>query len=63
MRRFGSQRFATGVQASEAEYAKGSAPYLDALKGLELPPKRPRGQNAGRANAVADRLHQMRVGR
>lgn len=59
----GSQRFATGVQSAEAEWVKGTQPYLDALKGLELPAKRPRGQNAGRANAVADRLHQMRVGR
>jgi len=59
----GSQRFATGVQAAEGEWAKGSAPYLDALKGIELPPRRPRGQNAGRADAVAQRLHQMRVGK
>lgn len=59
----GAQRFPTGVAAAEAEWSKGTQPYLDALKGLELPAKRPRGQNAGRANAVADRLHQMRVGK
>lgn len=59
----GAQRFGPGVQASEGEWAKGAAPYLDALKGLELPARRPRGQNADRANAVAQRLHQMRVGK
>lgn len=59
----GAQRFGPGVQAAEAEWAKGAAPYLDALKGMELPPRRPRGQNAERANAVAQRLHQMRVGK
>jgi len=59
----GAQRYPTGVAASEGDWAKGSQPYLDSLKSLELPPRRPRGQNAGRANAVADRLHQMRVGK
>lgn len=59
----GPQRFQTGVQAAEGDWARGSQPYLDALKGVELPPRRPRGQNAARAQAVADRLHQMRVGK
>lgn len=59
----GAQRYGTGVQAAEGDWSKGVAPYLDALKGLELPPRRPRGQNADRANAVAQRLHQMRVGK
>jgi len=59
----GAQRFPTGVAAAEGDWAKGSQPYLDSLKSLELPPRRPRGQNAGRANAVAERLHQMRVGK
>jgi hypothetical protein len=59
----GAQRYGTGVQAAEGDWAKGTQPYLDALKGLELPPRRPRGQNAERANAVAQRLHQMRVGK
>ena len=59
----GAQRYPTGVQAAEGDWAKGTQPYLDALKGLELPPRRPRGQNAERANAVAQRLHQMRVGK
>lgn len=59
----GAQRFASGVQAAEQEWAKGVQPSLDALKSMELPPRRPRGQNAERANAVATRLHQLRVGK
>lgn len=57
----GAQRFGPGVQAAKGDWAKGYQPYGDSLKSLELPAKRPRGQNAARANAVADRLHQMRV--
>lgn len=59
----GAQRYPTGVAASEQDWARGTQPYLDALKSMELPAKRPRGQNAERANAVAQRLHQMRVGK
>lgn len=59
----GPQRYQTGVQAAAGDWARGTQPYLDALKGMELPPRRPRGQNAERANAVAQRLHQMRVGK
>lgn len=59
----GAQRYPTGVQAAEGDWARGSQPYLDSLKSMELPPRRPRGQNADRANAVAQRLHQMRVGK
>lgn len=59
----GAQRYPTGVQAAEGDWARGSQPYLDSLKSMELPPRRPRGQNADRANAVAQRLHAMRVGK
>lgn len=59
----GATRYGPGVQASEQEYSKGVQPYLDSLKGLELPARRPRGQNSERANAVAMRLHQLRVGK
>lgn len=59
----GAQRYAPGVQASENEWARGVQPSLDALKSLDLPAKRPRGQNAGRADAVAQRLHALRVGK
>ncbi len=59
----GAQRFPTGVQASEGEWGKGTAPYLDAIKGMELPPRRPKGDpgNQARANAVATRLRQIKL--
>lgn len=61
----GAQRFPTGVGASEADFAKGAAPYLDALKSMELPPRRPKGDpgNQARAQAVAMRLRAIKVGR
>jgi len=59
----GPARFSTGVQAAEGDWARGTQPYLDALKSMELGPRRPRGQNADRANQVAARLHAMRVGK
>jgi hypothetical protein len=39
-------------------------PYLDTLKGMELPPRRPKGDpgNQARANAVASRLRAQKVG-
>lgn len=61
----GAQRFPTGIQASEGEWAKGSAPYLDALKSMDLPPRRPKGDpgNQQRAAAVAMRLRAIKTGR
>jgi len=61
----GAQRFPTGIQAAEGEWAKGSAPYLDLLKGMQLPPRRPKGDpgNQARAAAVANALRAVKVGR
>jgi hypothetical protein len=61
----GAQRFPTGVGASQNEYAKGAGPYLDALKSMELPPRRPKGDpgNQARAQAVASKLRALKVGR
>ena len=60
----GAQRFPTGVGAAEADWSKGAAPYLDELKSMELPPRRPKGDpgNMARANAVAARLRARKVG-
>lgn len=61
----GAQRFPTGVGAAEADFAKGAAPYLDALKSMNLPPRRAKGDPANyqRAQAVAQRLRDIKVGR
>jgi hypothetical protein len=61
----GAQRYPTGVGAAQNDWAKGAQPYLDALKGMDLPPRRPKGDpgNQARANAVATRLRSMKVGK
>jgi hypothetical protein len=61
----GAQRFPTGVGAAEGEFAKGAQPYLDALKGMDLPPRRPKGDpgNQLRAQAVAARLRAIKLGK
>lgn len=61
----GAQRFPTGIAASENEWAKGAAPYLDAMKNMQLPPRRAKGspENLLRAGAVAQRLRDIKVGR
>jgi hypothetical protein len=61
----GAQRFPSGVQASEGDWSKGVNPYLDAIKSMDLPPRRPKGDpgNQARANAVAARLRQVKLGK
>lgn len=59
----GAQRYPTGVGAAEGDWAKGVGPYLDELKGMELPPRRPKGDpgNQARANAVAQKLRARKL--
>lgn len=61
----GSQRFAPGVQASEADMARGVAPVLETIRSINLPPRRPKGDpgNMERANAVAMALRKLKTGR
>lgn len=61
----GAQRFGPGVQAAEGDWAKGSQPYLDAIKSIELPPRRPKGDpgNQARAQAVAAKLRAIKLGK
>lgn len=61
----GAQRYPTGVGAAEGDWAKGAQPYLDALKSIDLPLRRPKGdpQNQQRANVVAQKLRSMKVGK
>lgn len=60
----GAQRYPTGVGAAEGDWAKGAAPYLDEIRNMDLPPRRPKGDpgNQARANAVAARLRARKVG-
>lgn len=59
----GAQRYPSGVAAAEGDWSKGSAEYLDAIRGMDLPPRRPKGDpaNAARANAIAQRLRALKV--
>jgi hypothetical protein len=59
----GAQRYPTGVAASEGAYAKGVGPHLDMMKSLDLPPRRPKGQNAERANIVAQANRKLKLGK
>lgn len=58
----GSARFAQGVAAGADRWAQNTAPYLQALAGMQLPPPGPRRspQNAARANFVAQELGKLR---
>ncbi len=60
----GAQRFASGVQAAQPDYARGIAPYLDVLKGLNLPKRLPKGDpgNNARSLAVQQALRAKKVG-
>lgn len=61
----GAQRYPTGIAAAEGDWAKGVQPSLDMLKGMTLPPRRPKGDpgNQARANAVAAGLRALKVGK
>jgi hypothetical protein len=59
----GAQRYPSGVGAAEGDWTRGSQPYLEAIRGMDLPPRRPKGDpaNAARANFVAQRLRAIKV--
>lgn len=61
----GAQRYPTGVQAAEGAFAREAAPFLDTIRNLSLPPRRPKGDpaNMQRAAAVAEALRKAKVGR
>lgn len=61
----GSQRFAPGVQNAQGEWQKNTEPYLAELRGMNLPPRRPKGDpgNQARAAAVAQRLRDVKLAR
>jgi len=62
--KLGAQRYGPGVQNGAGAYQTGVQPYLDRLKGLNLPPKGPRRspQNQARANMVAQELGKLKTG-
>jgi len=63
VRDVGAARFGPGVQAAAGDYESAFAPYLQAIQGIDLPGRRPRGDpgNYQRVNAVGNTLHQRRL--
>lgn len=61
----GGTRYQPGVNAGADRWASNTAPYLQAIAGMNLPPKGPRRspQNQQRANAVAQMLGAMKESR
>ena len=61
----GGSRWSDGVARGEADYATGVAPFFQAIGGMTLPPRGPKGapQNYGRSQAVGDALHAIRIHR
>ncbi len=58
----GASRFGTGVTAAKEDMNAGVGPYVDALRGITLPPRGPRGDpgNNNRVDLVTSTLNQTR---
>lgn len=61
----GTARFAGGVQASQAAYEAGVAPYLQAIAATQLPPRGPKGdpKNLERVRVLNQALRRVKTGR
>lgn len=61
----GGSRWSDGVSRAETDYVSGVTPYLQAISGMSLPPRGPKGaaQNYGRSQAVGDALHAIKIRR
>lgn len=59
----GAQRYGPGVQAAQADYSKGVAPYLQVLSSLTLSPRGPKGDpgNIQRVNQIAQALRAKKI--
>jgi hypothetical protein len=64
-RTVGAQRFGPGVTAAAPEWERQTAPYLQTIASLTLPPRRPKGDpsNLARVSAVTEALRARKVGR
>lgn len=60
----GPSRFSEGVYLAGDDYAKGFAPYREAIASLTMPPKFPRRdpRNLARVKAVVDAMVEKKVG-
>lgn len=58
----GTARFGPGVQAAEANYASGIAPYLQVIESTTLPPRYPKGdpRNIDRVKVISQALRKKK---
>jgi hypothetical protein len=60
----GAQRYPTGVAQAQPAYQNGIGPVLQALAGINLPPRGPKGapENINRVIAVTQTLRKLKTG-
>lgn len=58
----GAARYPQGVRDAAPEWQKGTAPYLQTLSSLTLPPRQVRGNNTDRVRIVNEALRRRKVG-
>jgi hypothetical protein len=60
----GARRFPEGIREAGPSWEQSTAPYLQAIAGLTLPPRRPKGDpsNYARVQAVGEALRRRKVG-
>lgn len=59
----GAQRYPQGVATAGPAWQDATAPYLQTLQGITLPPRRPKGDpgNMARVQAVTDALRKKKL--
>jgi hypothetical protein len=59
----GAQRFPAGVRDAQQDWASNTQPYLDVIRNVTLPARRPKGDpaNYARVQAVGDALRRRKL--
>jgi hypothetical protein len=59
----GAQRFPQGVRDAQNDWATNTQPYLDTIRSVQLPPRRPKGDpaNFARVQAVGEALRRRKL--
>lgn len=60
----GAQRYPQGVAQAGPNWQNGAGPFLQTIAGLNLPPRRPKGDpaNIARVQMITDALRKKKVG-
>lgn len=61
----GTQRYGPGVAVAEGDYSQRVGPFFQAIAGVDLPPRGPRGSegNFRRVTLIGQALNRLRAGR